>query len=54
MFEDMVTNMCVNSRQWIIEHVYVGIIVHSPRKCHPLFLSTTKVDTLLSDLCAVP
>ena len=46
LVKDVLANMRVNSTEWIIQEVDVGIIVDGSRQTDSLLLATTQVDAL--------
>lgn len=41
--KDVLADMRINSRQWIIQHVDISFPVDSPGQAHPLLLPTREV-----------
>lgn len=38
--KDVLTHVCINSRQRIVQEVYISLSVDSPGQAHPLLLPT--------------
>lgn len=46
MLEEVLANMCIHSRERVIQDVDVRIVVHCPGQADPLLLASTQVNAL--------
>lgn len=44
----LASNMWINGTQWIIQQIYVTVLVDSTSQCYSLFLTSTQIDALFS------
>ena len=44
--KDVLSDMRVDSTEWVVQQVDVCLLVDSPRQTHSLLLTSTQVDTL--------
>ena len=46
LVEDVLSNMRVHSTKWVIQEIYVSLLVDCSSQTHSLLLTSTKIDTL--------
>ncbi len=53
LFKDVLSNMGIDSWQWVIQKVHVGIVIDSPGQADPLLLTSRQVDPLFTNLSLI-